>query len=189
MALKFERGTTIWPFLTSLQDHVINPTLTEILQLDNNKQPRRGKSKATLLNQKVIKIAEDKLSSGIITPIEFLEQMSHHFSVVDLTPEERVALEDQMADDEALIAELSLEEEEYEDEDEGALQHISGPHTMSGNSLDCRICLANQAQWAFVPCGHRCACTHCKNILEQSPPLSCPICRTPAVMVIQVFDA
>ncbi len=186
MALKFETGTTIWPFLTSLQDHIINTTHTEILQLDNNKQPRRGKSKATLLNQRVIKIAENKLSSGTITPIEFLEQMSHHFTVVDLTSEERDALEDQMADDEALLAELLMEEGEEEDDD---IPDATGLPAPPRNSLDCRICLVNQANWAFVPCGHRCACTHCKEILEQSPPLSCPICRTPSLMVMQVFDA
>ncbi len=188
MATKFETGTKIWPFLTSLQDHVVNPTLTEILQLDNNKQPRRGKSKATLLNQRVIKIAEDKLSSGIITPIQFLEQMSHHFTAVDLTAEERTALEEQMDNDEALMAELAMEEDQEEDQEEDH-QVIVGPLAQPRNSHNCRICLVNQADWAFVPCGHRCSCTNCKDILVRSPPLSCPICRRSSTMVMRVYDA
>ncbi len=56
MKKKIQAGQTIWTFLNALSEHVITPTTFEIRQLDNNKQPRRAKSKATLLNQRIIKM-------------------------------------------------------------------------------------------------------------------------------------
>ena len=103
MKKKIQAGQTIWTFLNALSELAITPTTFEIRQLDNNKQPRRAKSKATLLNQRIIKNAEDNLAAEIITPIQFLDQMSHHFSSIDITPEERVALEQQIVDEEAFF--------------------------------------------------------------------------------------
>jgi hypothetical protein len=183
MKKKIQAGQTIWTFLNALSEHVITPTTFEIRQLDNNKQPRRAKSKATLLNQRIIKIAEDKLAAEIITPIQFLDQMSHHFSSIDITPEERVALEQRVVDEEALLAEMDAPEELEENQNEEAeIANAQDPKL-------CKICLTNSSNWAFVPCGHRCACTGCKDILLQIVPLKCPICRDISIMVMQVFDS
>jgi len=183
MKKKIQTGQTIWTFLNALSEHVITPTIFEILQLDNNKQPRRAKSKATLLNQRVIKNAEDNLAAEIITPIQFLDQMSHHFSAIDMTTEERLALEQQLVEEEALLAEMDISEQLEENQNEEA-QIINTP-----DPKICKICLTNSSDWVFVPCGHRCACTVCKDHLLQIVPLKCPICRDISLMVMQVFDS
>ena len=184
MKKKINPNQTIWTFLNALSEHVITPTIIEIQQLDNNKQPRRAKSKATLLNQRIIKNAEDKLTAKIITPIQFLEQMSHHFSTVDMTPEERLNLEQQTIDDEAFLAELQNPDPDFQEEEIQEAQNLIGQ-----DPKICKICLTNSSNWAFVPCGHRCACTDCKDSLLQTVPLKCPICRDDSIMVIQVFDS
>ncbi len=182
MKKKINPNQTIWNFLNALSEHVITPTIIEIQQLDNNKQPRRAKSKATLLNQRIIKNAEDKLAANNITPIQFLEQMSHHFSTIDMTAEERLKLEQETIDDEAYFAELQNLDPDLQEEEEA--QNFIG-----ADPKLCKICLMNSSNWAFVPCGHRCACTDCKDYLIQTIPLKCPICRDESIMVIQVFDA
>ncbi len=106
--------------------------------------------------------------------------MSHHFSSIDISPEERVALEQQIVDEEAFLAEMDTPEQLEENQDGEA--QIQDPKM-------CKICLTNSSNWAFVPYGHRCACTGCKDHLLQIVPLKCPICRDVSMMVIQVFDS
>ena len=50
----------------------------------------------------------------------------------------------------------------------------------------CSICLENQKERLFFPCGHVCACGDCAALLQaQGSP--CPMCRTPIERVINAF--
>ena len=50
-------------------------------------------------------------------------------------------------------------------------------------TTECAICLDDDAQYAAVPCGHRCLCANCsKKTISQ-----CPMCRTKMSAVLRVF--
>ncbi len=51
----------------------------------------------------------------------------------------------------------------------------------------CAVCLTLPKTTLFLPCKHLCACTECAHrIMALKPPL-CPICRTPAQQVLDVY--
>ena len=51
----------------------------------------------------------------------------------------------------------------------------------------CAICLDNQRDFLFTPCGHRCVCENCADqILEKQ--LHCPICRASITAKQRVYD-
>ena len=49
-------------------------------------------------------------------------------------------------------------------------------------STECAICLDGAAEYAVVPCGHRCLCASCSKTVSQ-----CPVCRTAMTAVLRVF--
>ena len=49
-------------------------------------------------------------------------------------------------------------------------------------TTECAICLDDDAQYAAVPCGHRCLCANCSKTISQ-----CPVCRTKLSAVLRVF--
>ena len=49
-------------------------------------------------------------------------------------------------------------------------------------STECAICLDGDAEYAVVPCGHRCLCASCSKTVSQ-----CPVCRTAMTAVLRVF--
>ena len=49
-------------------------------------------------------------------------------------------------------------------------------------TTECTICLDGDAEYAAVPCGHRCLCANCSNTVSQ-----CPVCRTLLSAVLRVF--
>ena len=49
-------------------------------------------------------------------------------------------------------------------------------------TAECAICLDDDAQYAAVPCGHRCLCANCSKTISQ-----CPVCRTRMTAVLRVF--
>lgn len=50
---------------------------------------------------------------------------------------------------------------------------------------NCVICLSNQRQIAFVPCGHLCICRNCSN---NGNIIVCPICRNQESSRLEIFD-
>ena len=58
------------------------------------------------------------------------------------------------------------------------------PRPASTNPItaECAICLDGAAEYAAVPCGHRCLCANCSNTVSQ-----CPVCRTLLSAVLRVF--
>ncbi|ELP87739.1 inhibitor of apoptosis 1, diap1, putative [Entamoeba invadens IP1] len=51
------------------------------------------------------------------------------------------------------------------------------------DSKVCRICLENQKNTVFIPCGHICSCSECASKLDK-----CPICRAPITSIVKTFD-
>eukprot|EP00960_Hanusia_phi_P007092 202077-Hanusia_phi.AAC.2 len=50
---------------------------------------------------------------------------------------------------------------------------------------NCVICLERKAQWALIPCGHRCLCESCKDRAGLNP---CAICRhTPIRVLLRIY--
>ena len=52
----------------------------------------------------------------------------------------------------------------------------------------CAICFAEPSTHAFAPCGHQCVCGGCSDIIMESIPQRCPMCRTEVVMALQIFS-
>ena len=59
------------------------------------------------------------------------------------------------------------------------------PHDLPGR---CTICFESPLTHCFVPCGHRCTCGQCGDAWYVRNH-SCPMCRTPSIGCIRVFDA
>eukprot|EP00929_Paragymnodinium_shiwhaense_P003402 TRINITY_DN103898_c0_g1_i1.p1 TRINITY_DN103898_c0_g1~~TRINITY_DN103898_c0_g1_i1.p1 ORF type:complete len:224 (-),score=47.81 TRINITY_DN103898_c0_g1_i1:30-701(-) len=52
----------------------------------------------------------------------------------------------------------------------------------------CAICLSAPAEMAFVPCGHRCICQGCVELLSPRGRKRCPACRSRATDVIRIYE-
>ena len=49
-------------------------------------------------------------------------------------------------------------------------------------SSECAVCLDGNAEYAVVPCGHRCLCASCIKAVSE-----CPVCRGTMTDVLRVF--
>ena len=49
-------------------------------------------------------------------------------------------------------------------------------------STECAVCLDGDAEYAAVPCGHRCLCANCSQTVSE-----CPVCRAAMTAVLRVF--
>ena len=60
----------------------------------------------------------------------------------------------------------------------------SEPRPASTNPItaECAICLDDSAEYAVVPCGHRCLCNSCIKAVSE-----CPVCRGAMTAVLRVF--
>jgi len=47
----------------------------------------------------------------------------------------------------------------------------------------CKVCMCNEKNTVFIPCGHICCCYDCSQKLEK-----CPICRAKITTVVKTFD-
>ena len=58
------------------------------------------------------------------------------------------------------------------------------PRPASTNPItaECAICLDDSAEYAVVPCGHRCLCNSCIKAVSE-----CPVCRGAMTAVLRVF--
>ena len=56
------------------------------------------------------------------------------------------------------------------------------PASTEPANTECAICLDDNAEYAAVPCGHRCLCADCSKTVSQ-----CPVCRTKMSAVLRVF--
>ena len=56
------------------------------------------------------------------------------------------------------------------------------PTSTDQATTECAICLDDDAEYAAVPCGHRCLCANCSKVVSQ-----CPVCRGAITAVLRVF--
>ena len=58
----------------------------------------------------------------------------------------------------------------------------------SENVNNCVICYESKdGTYAFLPCGHACACKNCCDIIKSDPNKNCPICRGNVVQYQKIF--
>ena len=50
----------------------------------------------------------------------------------------------------------------------------------------CVICLDAERTHLIAPCGHRCLCEKCSELVDAGE--ACPICRAPCLLVFKVYD-
>ncbi|EOD06410.1 hypothetical protein EMIHUDRAFT_219306 [Emiliania huxleyi CCMP1516] len=55
------------------------------------------------------------------------------------------------------------------------------PESTLGGETTCSVCFTNPKSHVAAPCGHQCACGPCSARME-----SCPICRAPVLMWMQL---
>ncbi|KYQ53658.1 hypothetical protein ALC60_03955, partial [Trachymyrmex zeteki] len=76
----------------------------------------------------------------------------------------------------------------YEDERDDVPYHPipSNPISALGERIygSCCTCLITNATHMFVPCGHLCICTNCKERLEDN---KCPLCRVEYISCIRAI--
>ena len=51
---------------------------------------------------------------------------------------------------------------------------------------ECNICMDNANTHVLVPCGHKCVCSDCAELVRLQG--ACPICRTAIVWVCEVYE-
>ena len=56
------------------------------------------------------------------------------------------------------------------------------PTSTDPATTECAICLDGNAEYAVVPCGHRCLCARCTKAVSE-----CPVCRGEMTAVLRVF--
>jgi hypothetical protein len=65
------------------------------------------------------------------------------------------------------------------------LAKLAGATDHENEEGGCVVCMEAAADYAFLPCGHRCVCAdHVSHIVGRP----CPMCRAEAVQAIRVFD-
>ena len=59
----------------------------------------------------------------------------------------------------------------------------------SDERIQCCFCLENKSESVFIPCGHRCVCIKCGEIIMKSQNKRCPICQEEAFYLLKkVYD-
>ena len=54
--------------------------------------------------------------------------------------------------------------------------------------LECVVCLEQEKTHIFIPCGHKCVCKACADVVMKNVGAKCPLCRKKASQVCRVFD-
>lgn len=55
-------------------------------------------------------------------------------------------------------------------------------------AVDCTVCLDKPPTHAFIPCGHRCVCEDCADLVCTNGRAGvCPICRAASVAIVQIW--
>ena len=106
---KLDKLPTIWRFLSGLRDYIIEPAKTDVYQLRNGKAIRKPSKVSNVQARRQIAVQEEKLRNGSITPMQFVQYMSHHVKVAE--PDEN--------DDELERLAEEAEAKQFEPEDEG----------------------------------------------------------------------
>ena len=61
--------------------------------------------------------------------------------------------------------------------------------TAKDQRVQCCFCLENKSESVFIPCGHRCVCFKCGEVIMKSQNKKCPICQEDAFYLLKrVYD-
>jgi protein neuralized len=61
--------------------------------------------------------------------------------------------------------------------------------TAKDQRIQCCFCLENRSESVFIPCGHRCVCFKCGEVIMKSQNKKCPICQEDAFYLLKrVYD-
>ena len=82
----------------------------------------------------------------------------------------------------AITATLSGSEGADGEEAELPEAELPKPDSTDPFTTECAVCLDDDANYAVVPCGHRCLCADCLKMVSH-----CPVCRTRMAAVLRVF--
>jgi len=52
---------------------------------------------------------------------------------------------------------------------------------------ECSVCLDAANSHVLVPCGHKCVCETCAEMIKENE-MDCPICRVKVMWVCRVFE-
>jgi len=50
------------------------------------------------------------------------------------------------------------------------------------------VCMEQEKTHIFIPCGHKCVCKACADVVMKDVGAKCPLCRKKASQVYRVFD-
>ena len=89
---------------------------------------------------------------------------------------ERMQLEDRRAELAERQAELALEMQQMEAQ-LGAVAPTAPAPQAEAEEVLCVVCMDAPKWYAMVPCMHVCACEACAQLLTQTTPPTCPVCR------------
>ena len=71
--------------------------------------------------------------------------------------------------------------------DGGGAIPVDVPSSSVATALTCVVCYHAESSHAVVPCGHRCLCGTCADMILQKAGPFCPVCRADALMAIRIF--
>jgi vacuolar-type H+-ATPase subunit I/STV1 len=89
---------------------------------------------------------------------------------------ERMQLEERRAELAERQAELALEMQQMDAQLGAAAPTAPAPQAEAEEVL-CVVCMDAPKWYAMVPCMHMCACEACAQLLTQTTPPTCPVCR------------
>lgn len=69
----------------------------------------------------------------------------------------------------------------------GSVSQARMPSHASESSSECVVCHDAEKEAAFFPCGHRCVCLKCADMLHRRK-IGCPICRTRISQYARIYD-
>ncbi len=180
---------SIWTFVGHL-NNLTRDTELELLRLDGGLQITRPRKLKSVKCQQRREECKAKLADGSYTPLQYLRAIAHtmdsSISLLQSNSDDRLDLG---LDDESL-------EREVDDDTTGGSGATRGPDapqaeaddsTQEGSRPTCAVCLGVRASTVlYLNCKHALVCKRCDNFIALGRP--CPVCRTPIVQKIDIFD-
>ena len=97
-------------------------------------------------------------------------------------------------EEEKRLQQKQLDElEAFAAEDEGDWTAAEGKAGDGGGGeakedSECVVCMEQEKTHIFIPCGHKCVCKACADVVMKDVGAKCPLCRKKASQVYRVFD-
>ena len=163
-----------WRFILALNEILVDKANDyENMENDPSSDIVRNSASVADKNIKQRRLAEQKLTNGEYTAMEFLKKVRYSFksSVEQMQRDYRIAQLQERVRDPNLNESF---DSESENEPEGP---------------NCIVCLLPRTEnWALIPCGHQEFCHNCVQRLREED-RGCPTCRAPIQGELRTFGA